>query len=457
MSRLFSKLKALLRDKDERILLINILLAFAVKGLSLLVSLFSMPLYIRYFADNDVLGIWYTVLSVLSWITLCDLGLGNGLRNYFTTAYTTHDTLRGKKYVSSTYLSLSLIILPILFLGCIALPFLDLNSFLKIHPELLSPDTLLVSVTILLLGVGINFILKSVTAIIYAIQRSSLNNIISLIISVLPLLYILIAPNGTLSQNLIRLSVVHVLAINLPLLIATVILFTGKCKEYAPSFKTFDTATAKSMLGMGMKFFAAQLFFMFLMSTNELFITRMFSADYVVEYSAYYKIFMLIGSLFMLSLTPLWSRVTKDLAEKKYRKIYKINRFLYFLSAAAAVLELLLVPFLQWIFNFWLKEDSFRVNISTALIFAVFGGLYICNIVLTTVANGMGELKTQAIIYGIGAVLKIPGILFLQTVHNAWSVVVLYNCIVLIIFCTIQWFWLKKRLQTLLETESACN
>ena len=70
-------LKKVLSDKDERNLLIQIVLAFAVKGLSLIISLFSMPLYIKYFKNDEVLGLWYTILSTLSWIHICDLGLGN--------------------------------------------------------------------------------------------------------------------------------------------------------------------------------------------------------------------------------------------------------------------------------------------------------------------------------------------------------------------------------------------
>ncbi len=50
------KIKKIMSDADERNLFYNILMAFVVKGLSLFVSLFSMPLYIKYFKDNDTLG-----------------------------------------------------------------------------------------------------------------------------------------------------------------------------------------------------------------------------------------------------------------------------------------------------------------------------------------------------------------------------------------------------------------
>lgn len=453
MKAIIKKIKKLLSDKDERNLIINILMAFLVKGLSLIVSLYSMPLYIRYFNNNVVLGVWYTILSILSWISIFDLGMTNGLRNYFTKAYSENDRLNAKKYVTSTYVSLTLIVIPIVIIGSICIPFLDLNSFFKVSSDLIETKSLIISMIILLFGLGANFVLRSITSIIYAIQKSSVNNFISLIISILPLVYILIAPSGTLSNNVIRLSIVHIVAINLPLIVATIILFKTKCKEYNPSLKYFDMNVAKKTLNMGMKFFFAQIFFMFLISTNELFITRIFSPSYVVMYSAYNKIFMLIGSLFMLALTPLWSKVTKDITEKKYIKIKKTNRALYSISAMAVVAEFILILALQWIFDVWLKDSTFDVDIRTALIFALFGGLFIFNIVLTTVANGMGELGTQALFYGVGAALKIPIIIIFKNIYNDWSLVIFYNCIVLLVFCIVQIVWVSKRINKLIKVE----
>ena len=450
--KVIMKIKLLWSDKDERNLIVNILLAFGVKGLSLLVSMFSMPLYISYFDNNDVLGVWYTILSILSWITLCDLGLGNGLRNSFTVAYTQKDRELGKKYVTSTYVSLMAIVIPIITVICVIVPFIDLNDFLKLSTDYVDPRSLTVSTIILLVGIAFNFVLKSITAIIYALQKAFVNNVITLAVSILPLAYILFAPSGTQAENLIRLSIVHVVAINLPLLVATVIIFVTKCREYAPSLCSFDLSVAKKMLNVGMEFFLAQIFFMFLMSTNEIFITRLYSSDDVVEYSAYYRIFMLVGSLFMLALTPVWSKVTKDLTEKKYKKIKMTNRVLYVLSAAAVVAEFLIIFALQWIFDFWLKDASFKVETSVAWIFALFGGLYIFNIVLTTVANGMGELRTQNIFYGIGAVLKIPITMLLKTMYDDWSVVIAYNCVVLLVFCVVQIIWVEKRIKKLIKT-----
>ena len=206
------------------------------------------------------------------------------------------------------------------------------------------------------------------------------------------------------------------------------------------------------MLGFGMKFFFAQIFFMFLMSTNEIFITKFFSAADVVDYSIYYRLFTAVGSLFMLALTPLWSKVTRDLTQKKYAVIQKTNRVLYLLAAVAGLAQLAILPFLQWIINIWLGDEAIAVHMPTAMIFALFGSLYIFNVVLTTVANGMGELRTQMLFYGIGAALKIPAVFLLTRAGRSimWNIVPLFNCVVLAVFCIYQLVWIERKIKQLI-------
>jgi O-antigen/teichoic acid export membrane protein len=318
----------------------------------------------------------------------------------------------------------------------------------------ISAKTLTSSIIILFCGIGLNFVLKTINSIIYAVQKASVNNILSLIVSILPLCYIAVSKGGTAEQNLIALSIVHVIAINLPLVVATFILFATKLlKDCRPSLKCSDIKTAKDIVGFGMRFFLAQVFLMLLLSTNELYITRLFSSAEVVDYSIYYKLFTVVGSLFMLALTPLWSKITKDFAERKYEKIRKTNHFLYFISLLAILAQFIIVPILQWIIDIWLQEDAIAVNYFSALVFAAYGGIYILNVVLTTVANGIGNLKTQMIFYGVGAALKIPVSILLKMLLNDWGIIVLYNCAVLLAFCVFQLFWIEKKIKKLTEQE----
>lgn len=447
MKRLIFEIKLLLKNKDNRNLFNNILSAFIIKGISLCISVFSMPLYIKYFDNNEALGLWYTLLSIISWVLICDLGLGNGLRNKLTEAIVLKDTVRCRKLISSTYAILSTAILPVLLFGVVVIPQLDLNKFFNVSSQTVSPDSLKYSFVILFLGICCSFVLKVINSIIYAVQKSSLNNLLTLITSVIPLIYIAIFKSNSIDINLVALSYVHIFAVNLPLLLATVIAFLGtSLKTCRPSFEFIDKGIARQIFSIGVGFFVTQILFMLLTNTNEIIISRVYSSEFVVEYNIYFKLFTIIGSLYMLALTPMWSKVTKDLMEKKYGTLIKTNRVLLLISFVASLSEFALIPFLQMVINIWLGDKAITVNYITALIFAFYGSTYILNVVLTTIANGIGKLKTQMIFYGIGVVLKIPVILLLANLTGNWVTVMLYNVIVLMVFCVFQYLWINRSL-----------
>lgn len=447
MKQFIKRFKILLNNKDNKNLFNNILSAFIIKGISLCISVFSMPLYIKYFDNDQSLGLWYTLLSIISWILICDLGLGNGLRNKLTEAIALNDKNRCRKLISSTYVVLFSTVIPVLLIGIAIVPLIDFNNFFNVSTQIVSPYALRSSFIILFFGICCSFVLKVINSIIYAIQKSSLNNLLTLITSVIPLIYIALFKGNSIDNNLVALSYVHIFAVNIPLLLATILCFGSNIlKKCRPSFKYFDKNVAKQMFSLGVEFFITQILFMLLINTNEIIISKVYSSENVVEYNIYFKLFTIIGSLYMLALTPMWSKVTKDLAEGKYKMLMKTNRVLLIISFIASITEFAIIPFLQLIVNIWLGNEAITVNYTTAFIFAFYGSTYILNVVLTTVANGIGKLKTQIIFYGIGVLFKIPIILLLSELTNNWATVILYNSIVLFLFCSFQYVWINRSL-----------
>ena len=83
-----------------------------LKGGSIAISLLLVPLTLSYLNEYEY-GVWLTLSSVLSWIYILDIGLGNGLRNKLTEAIALDDLKLAKIYVSTTFYSLTFIVIVI--------------------------------------------------------------------------------------------------------------------------------------------------------------------------------------------------------------------------------------------------------------------------------------------------------------------------------------------------------
>ncbi|MEG0409161.1 MAG: hypothetical protein RR623_09835 [Bacilli bacterium] len=329
MNKLANYINEIKKNEKDKVILYNVIGAFAIKGVALSISIFSMPLYISYFNNEFVLGLWFTILSVLSWIFNFDLGLGNGLRNNLVELLILKDKNEIKKHISSSYFIISIAALITIIIGTIIFLFFNLNNMFNISESLISSKYLLMSIMILFVGTIISFILKLINSILYALQRSAINDLILLISNAIPIIFIIFFKSTNIEYKLIVLSIVYVISICMPLIIATIVVFKTKpLNQCFPRIKYFSKTIAKKVFTLGSTFFIVQIAFMLITATNEMIISNFFSPTYVVEYQIYNKLFTLIGSFILIGLTPIWSGVTKAFAQGDYNWIVKINKLL---------------------------------------------------------------------------------------------------------------------------------
>ncbi len=443
-----------LSDKD-RILFQNILGAFAVKGLSLVVSLFTLPAYMRFFKDQNVLGVWYTVLSVLTWVLNFDLGVGNGLRNKLALALAVNDQERARQVVSSAYFMIGGLMLVLTAAGLGLIPLADWNRFFNVEADLISGETLAQVVRYAFIGIALQFFLRLISSILYALQKSAVNNAISLVTSVLLLVFVLLAPAGAPADSLKLFSLGYVFCANLPLAAATVMVFWGPLKDCRPGRRWVNASCAKGVLSLGGMFFFCQIFYMVITNTNEFFITQYTDPANVVEYQIYNKLFTLVGTLFMLGLTPVWSAVSRAVAEEDYLWLRRVKRQLLWLTVAAAAAEFAILPFLQILVNLWLGPEAIAIQYDYALIFALFGTAMIAQSTVSVIANGTGRIKLQMLCYGLGVVVKVVVIDLGCRLTGEWIVVVLANALVLLPYCILQQLDLTRYIRRKLSEKQA--
>lgn len=433
--------------RNSKALILSIAGTVGVKGLSLLISLFTTAAYMHYFVNQEILGVWLALVSMLNWIITFDLGIGNGLRNKLVEALSSGDREKVRQCLSSAYVILGIISIAILVVGNVALRLIDWNRLLNISEDTLSAGTLVLAVCITFSGVVLQFFLRLVLSILYAMQRPAIANLIALISHSLILIFVWLFRVESVEQSLIILSFMQAITVNLPLIAATAWVFWKLLGDARPGLRHYIPKLARDILSLGYQFFWIQLALLVINSTNDFLIARLFGPNYVVEYQIYDKVFILISSGFSLVTVPVWSAVTKAMMEKRTDWIKKTYLMLIGLGAAVCAASFVLPLLYQDIVNIWLKDRAIQVSLFHAYMFAVYNSVLVINYASTSIANGMGILSTQMKCNTAAAILKIPLVYLLAQFTNDWICVIWVNIFIMLPCALIQPVVIRQKLK----------
>lgn len=305
----------LLAPRDDRSLRIrgNIFGSLLFQGVNVAASLALVPLTLRYLNPAQY-GIWLTVGSVIAWFSIADLGLGNGLRNRFAEAVARGDRPLARRYVSTAYAAVGLIVggLYLLFLGLYKLVPWDraFNAPPELAPEL-APLVLWVFTLFCL-----RFVLQLVTVLLTADQRpavaSGLGSLGNLL--VLAGTYALVRQAD---GSLVKLGAWSSLAPVLVLAGATVVYFAREYREFLPSLRTVSLSHLGDLVGLGGQFFLIQLSGLALFSVGPMAIAHLLGPEVVTPYGVVGKYFGVPLMVLSLVVNPYWSAFTEAHAKRE--------------------------------------------------------------------------------------------------------------------------------------------
>lgn len=446
MSKICFKKIFTARSKDS-IVYRNIFGALIFKGGGLIVSLLSTPAFIKYFNNDIVLGVWYTILSVLTWILNFDLGIGNGLRNHLTVSLSEGNTKKSKELISTSYIAFAILVGVLSVVGYFAAVFVNWNDFFNISTELVSADAMLIVVRCVFIGIMLQFFLRLINSVLYAMQYSAIINGKALLISASQLLFVLLVSAETPEKGLITLSYAYIVIISFPSLCVTIVLFAGKLRNIRPSFKSFRKDSLRSVMSVGGIIFVCQILYMIIINTNNYFISHYTNTENVVEYEIFNKLFSLVGTVTTIIMSPLWSMITKAISEKDFVWIKKLYKRMSYLVLLTSALEFSVIPFIKPIIKIWLGRNVVEINYAYLLVFAVWGSIFTWHNALSTFACGIGKMKTQTICYLVGVIVKFIFLYLVFRVTNHWIFVIISNILILLPYCIAQRILFKKQLK----------
>lgn len=379
----------------------NSIVSGVCKPLSMIVSYIYVPIVLNYLGVEKY-GVWSTILTILSWVSYFDIGIGNGLRNRLTESISEKRN-DSDKLVSSAYAFISIIMICLIIAFSIAAYFIDWNSVLGVKKGL--DENLREIVTISMIFVCLNFILSLCKNILYAYQKAGIVSLMELATQIFNLSGVLLFSNF-IKASLFAMIIVYgcsMLMVNT----GTSIVLYVKHQDVIPRLHEVNVSIGKDLTSLGIKFFVVQICALVLFTTDSLIISMIYGASDVTPYNTVNKLFTAVSNVYTALLAPIWSAVTKAKAEGNYSWLKKIIKRLNLLMipffACAIILAVIFRPLSAW----WLQKNLFY---SSGLI--PLGCVYAClNIWCNTysyISNGLELMRMSMITAIVQAVVNIP-------------------------------------------------
>lgn len=396
----------------------NILGSFAVRGISIIISLMLVPMTLGY-VSSEMYGIWLTLSSVVMWLGFFDIGFTLGLKNKLAEAIALNDWQRGKSLVSTTYFAMVLIFLPLCIVLMTAIPFVNWSSFLNVSQQY--NIEIQKAMYVLAACFCLQMIANVLTSVVAAFQKVALASAFPVIGNALSLLVIYLLTKFA-PPSLIALA----FAISaMPILViaaASLILYSNKFKQVAPNIHTVNMSYVKDIFSLGVKFFIIQIQVVVLFQATNILISNVSGPNEVTSYNIAYKYMSVAMMIYNIILAPLWPAFTDAYAKKDYdwmRRIYNKIVKVYILSVVIISLMVVVSPV---VYRLWIGSADLVPILMTAVV-AIYIAVNSWDSLQVYVINGIGTVKLQTYVTMVGLVAHIPLSLFLGKYIGVYGVV----------------------------------
>lgn len=407
MSILIDKLRNKIKGADSRSAKMykNTIAMIGIRGLSMLISLISAPIMLHHVNRADY-GVLLTLTSIVSWVGLMDVGLGNGLRNKLPEFLANKDFRSAKKVVSSCYATLAI------YVGILITIFLLISPFVNWLGVLNSPTSDAEEIrdlaNIVFVAFCIQFLLGLMNSILFAYQMPAFQSVFTFVGQVLSLVALVFQIYIFDITSVFQIGAVNCLMTPFVLFLGSIWLYRTKLKEIAPSFGCVKFNSVGSILSLGMKFFVIQMITIVLFQANSIIIAKVVSPEAVVEYNLAFKYVSLLTMIFNIAITPVWSATTDAYVRKDFAWIKKTLLQSKKICLVTISIGLVMLAVSNYVYSLWLGKGAIDISYYTTGLILLYISFEMLYKVYGTIINGTGKVFAQIIITGIIAIIYIP-------------------------------------------------
>jgi O-antigen/teichoic acid export membrane protein len=383
--------------------------AFVGKGTSLLVSLITLPITVRYLGPTQY-GIWVTISSTVLMLGVLDLGIASTLTNYIAKANANQDQEAARSYYATAFYITTAIATCLSVVFYVVWHTISWGSLFGVHdPALAEKAGLCVGVAVLFFV--FNLPLTLAARVLSGYQEVQISNYFAMAASLLQLAAILFgiaAHTGIV--GLMMLFCGAVLTGNVAL---NVWLMVRSRPWIRPRISSMRRDMVQDLFGEGIRFFVLQLSGLVVFNSDNLVITHYLGSAEVTPYSVTSRLMSIAVTLHTLLIPVLWPtfsdafhRGDMQWLRKTYRKVASLT------LGSVVLMAVTFAIFGQWIIRLWATSAAVP---STALIWAMASWIIILAISTnqSCLLAATQRIGIQAVASSIAAVFNLAASIYL--------------------------------------------
>lgn len=317
----------------------NVVWSTIIKVGQMAIELVKVPILLTYL-DNERYGLWLTIVSILLWAQQFDLGLGSGLRYKLTESIANNDIERGRKLVSTAYVSMMVIMLGIFLISTPIIANLNWNNLLNVTS--ITNNELRLTILLMFLVIVMQFVLELISVVLRADQRAAISDIFKPLGSIISLVVVLLL--GLFSSNSLLLAS---LAMSVPyvlvLVVASFYFFGNDYKQYSPKISMFDKSLLRDIYSLGIKYFLSALASLIVFGMANVLLSHFVNPSEVTTYSIARTYYGLMVVFYTIILVP-FAAATTDAYVR--RDMQWVKRSMSKLKIVAFMMSLVIIMML---------------------------------------------------------------------------------------------------------------
>lgn len=372
----------------------NISLALMSRFVSIGVAIFSVPMLLQ-LLGTEIYGIWATLVSLIAFIGLLDLGMGNSLKNSVAVSLNESQVEILRNEFVALFQLLCLVSVVVVFAFGVAL---SVSSLLATN---LVPALILFIPPIVFLPTMLG------SSVLQGARATGLQAVLQALGGWFFFIFVLVCYFNKLKPNLAHLalvwSVLYALSAFGTFYIALKILRLPTTQLFCINYKAFP----QKRLKVSISFLILQLSSFVLFNLGNMLVYQYLGSEDVARYDVVNKLFQAGLSIFTIVIGVVWPEIARNRATKNFVKLLSIYKYLIFIAIIFCTGSVLIGFAAPWIINYW-TQQKVQVTTNEAFSIAALVSVQSFAYVGAVFMNSFERIRVQIVFACISIALMVP-------------------------------------------------